>query len=115
MGKTFEMHTRNLLIAAAGLAITLGGASVASAQDDYAANHPRRAEVQARVEHQHDRIDRRLADGEISGARAHRLHRADYRIARQEHRFAMHHHGRISRAEQARLNRQEARVGHRIG
>lgn len=109
------MNTRNLLIAAAGMAITLGGASLASAQNDFPTNHPRRAEVTARVEKQNDRIDRRVAAGDMRPAKSARLHRADRRIAREEQRFAGKHHGHISRAEQARLNRQETRVSHRIG
>lgn len=117
-GKTWDeltMNTRTLLIAAAGLALTLSGASMASAQDNYASSHPRRAEVSTRLERQDQRIDQRLDSGAISPAKAHRLHRADRRIRMHEQRFAMHHHGRISRRLQARLNRQENHISHRIG
>ena len=91
------MNTRKLLIAAAGLAVTLSGASMASAQDNFGASHPRRAEVAARMERQNERIDERLQAGDIGPAKAHRLHRAELRIRTHEQRFAMHHHGRISR------------------
>ena len=118
LGETWdeiEMNTRKLLIAAAGLAVTLSGASMASAQDNFASSHPRRAEVNSRLERQNERIDQRLESGAIGPAKAHRLHRAEFRMRMHEQRFAMHHHGRISERMQARLNRQENRVSHRIG
>lgn len=107
------MKTRNTFLAAIGLAVALGGA--ASAQSTFDQTHGRRAEVNQRLENQNDRIREARQDGMIGARKAHRLHMADRRIRREERRFAMHHHGRISPREQARLNRQENRISHRIG
>jgi hypothetical protein len=103
---------RNALLAALGLVIAGGAASTASADPLV---HPRRAEVNARLAHQAYRIDHARLTGHMTAAKAWRLHHADYRVRLQEARFARHHHGHITRFEQRRLNREENRIGHRIG
>jgi hypothetical protein len=108
------MNTKTLLVAVAGLALTLGGAGVASAQDSVQ-THPRRAEVNQRLDNQNRRIDAAKASGEMSAAKAHRLHRADRHVRKTERRIAMGHNGRIGAAAQARLNHRETKVSHRIG
>jgi len=108
------MNAKTLLIAAAGLALTLGGAGAVSART-FDQTHPRRAEVNQRLERQDHRIAAERASGAITPMKAHRLHRADRRIRMAERRDAMRHGGHITRVEQARLNHRENRVGHRIG
>jgi len=108
------MSTRKLLLAAIGVTLALGGATAASASPYYG-DHPRRAEVNHRLHNLDHRIGAERRDGEISGARAHRLYRADRHIRRQEDRYAMRHGGHISRHEQARLNHEENRLSHRLG
>jgi hypothetical protein len=108
------MNSKTLLAAIAGLVLTIGGAGVASAQT-FDQTHPRRAEVDQRLETQNRRIDRKVATGEISPMKAHRLHRADRRIRMAERRDARAHDGHITKVEQARLNHRETRVSHRIG
>jgi hypothetical protein len=107
------MNSKALLIAASGLLLTLGGVSAASAQD-FAQTHPRRAEVNQRLNHQDARIDAARARGAISPAKAARLHRADHRVRVAERRDAARHHGHITRAEQARLNHRENRISRHI-
>jgi hypothetical protein len=109
------MNTRKLMIALVGLAMTAGAASAASAQASFDQTHPRRAEVNGRLENQDRRINRQEREGEITPAKAYRLRRADRRIRREERSFARHDNGHITRGEQHRLNRQENRVSHRIG
>jgi hypothetical protein len=102
------------MIALVGLAMTAGAASAASAQASFDQTHPRRAEVNGRLENQDRRINRQEREGETP-AKAYRLRRADRRIRREERSFARHDNGHITRGEQHRLNRQENRVSHRIG
>ena len=109
------MNTRKLLIAAMGLAVVLGGVSAASAQTNWDNHHPRREQVNDRLAHQDARIHQERCEGEINGRQAHRMHMADHRIRMSERRFARHHDGHISRAEQERLNHRENNVSHRIG
>jgi hypothetical protein len=103
------------MIAFVGLAMTAGAASAASAQATFDQTHPRRAEVNGRLENQDRRINREQRQGEISPAKAYRLHRADRRMRGEERRFARHDNGHITRGEQHGLNRQENAVSHRIG
>ena len=108
------MNTKTLLAAVAGLALTVAGAQAACAQD-FAQTHPRRAEVNQRLDNQDKRIAAEHVSGTIGPMKAHRLHQADRRIRASERRYAMRHRGHISKAEQTRLNHRENAVGHRIG
>jgi hypothetical protein len=78
-------------------------------------NHPRRAEVNSRLNNQDRRIHEERKEGEISGAKAARLHRQDRHIRQEERHMASRHNGHITRGDQARLNRQENRTSRRIG
>ena len=77
--------------------------------------HPRRAEVNSRLNNQDRRIRQERREGEISRGQAARLHRQDHRIRHEERHMAARHNGHITRRNQARLNRQENRVSRRIG
>jgi hypothetical protein len=92
----------------------LGIANVSLAQDGFAKNHPRQAEVNERLKNQHHRINRKMKRGDIGKRQAYRMHRRDHRIRQEERRMAYRHGGHISKHEQYRLNRQENRVNHRI-
>ena len=106
---------RNLMLAAFGLVLAIGGAGAASADPHWQDGHPARAEVNARLENQSDRIREERHEGDINGRQAHRLRMADRHIRMQEHRFARHHHGHLTAREQWRLNHEENRISHRIG
>jgi hypothetical protein len=108
------MNTKTIVAAVAGLILAAAGAQAAAAQD-FAQTHPRRAEVNQRLDRQDARIAAERADGAIGPAKAHRLHRADHRIRMAERRFARRHGGHISKMEQARLNHRENAVSRRIG
>ena len=105
---------KNLLLATLGLVMAVGAATAASASDAWQANHPRRAEVNARLHNQAQRIRDERREGEISARQAYRLHLADRRIRHQERAYARFHGGHISRDEQIRLNREENAVGRHI-
>ena len=98
-------------------AVLLGSSALSSAyaETPFAAQHPRRDQVNDRLQTQHRRIHQEVKEGEMSHAKAMRLHRADHRVRMNERRFAARHHGAISRAEQTRLNRQENRISRHIG
>jgi hypothetical protein len=93
----------------------LGIANISMAQDgNFAKNHPRRAEVNQRLNNQDRRINRDLRNGDISRRQANRLHQRDHQIRREERRMAYRHDGHITRREQNRLNRQENHMSRRI-
>ncbi|MBS0279683.1 MAG: hypothetical protein JSR25_00870 [Proteobacteria bacterium] len=89
-------------------------ASTASAQG-WRATHPRRAEVNARLNRQDHRINVERRSGEITAAQAHDLHAEDRGIRAEERFDASNNGGHITRAEDRSLNRQENAVSRQIG
>ena len=106
---------RTVLTAVAATVSLACLAAPAMADTPWQAHHPRREQVNNRLENQNDRIHREVEEGEMSHAKAARLHRADHRIRMQERRMAARNGGHISRGEQARINREENHVSRRIG
>jgi hypothetical protein len=108
------MKLRSILIAAAGLALSIGAVDAASAATPWQAHHPRRVEVNHRIEHLNRsiRMDRR--DGEVGRLQAAQLHERVHTIRAQERIDARFDHGHITRREMHRLNREETGVRHHI-
>lgn len=92
----------------------LGIANISMAQDGFTKNHPRRAEVNQRLNNQDRRIDHKVKDGNMSRQRSYNLHREAHQIRREERRMASKHNGHITKHEWNRLNRQENHVSRRI-
>ncbi len=69
--------------------------------------HPRRAEVNRRLDVQGARIRAGVRDGELSRGEARQLHAEDNGIRRQERVDAAAHGGALTRGEQRQLNREE--------
>ena len=106
---------RTVLTAVAATVSLACLAGPAMADTPWQAHHPRREQVNNRLGNQNARIHQEVKEGEMSHARAARLHAADHRIRMQERRDAARDGGHITRREQARLNRRENRVSRRIG
>ncbi len=111
MSKSF----RAVLTAVAATVSLACLAAPAMADTPWQAKHPRREEVNNRLGNQNARIHHEVKEGEMSHAKAARLHAADHRIRMQERRMAARNGGHLTKREQARLNRRENRVSHRIG
>ena len=109
------MKLRNLLIAGLGLAMAAGAAGAASAATTpWQAHHPRRVEVNHRIAHLNRSIRVERRDGELTAARARRLHERAHLVRVQERHDARTHGGHITRREQVRLNREETGVRRHI-
>ena len=106
---------RTVLTAVAATVSLACLAAPAMADTPWQAHHPRREEVNNRLGNQNARIRQEVREGEMSRAKAARLHAADHRIRMQERRDAARNDGHITKREQARLNRRENRVSRRIG
>jgi hypothetical protein len=106
-------NLRKFAIVSAALIGALGFADAASAST-WAQTHPRRAEINHRLDHQSVRIARAEATGAISPAKAARLHRKDRQIRREERTMASLNHGHVTKAERRSLNQQENKVGRKI-
>jgi hypothetical protein len=106
---------KTALLAVMGLAMTGVAVSTAAADPQWDANHPRRDQVNDRLENQNRRIHQERREGEINGARARALHAQDHRIRMQERRMAARHGGHITRSEQRKLNRELNHTSREIG
>lgn len=108
----YVLSALSLLTASAALTVALN----ASAQEsNFDKTHPRRAEVNARLENQNDRIQKEVKEGEMSKAKAARLHREDRNIRKEERLMASQNGGHITKSEQSVLNQQENKVSKQIG
>jgi hypothetical protein len=96
------------------LGVVAGTAELANA-GTWNQNHPRRAEVNARLNNQNARINQERREGEISRGEARALHAQDRFIRTEERFMARQHGGHITRAEQRALNQQENGVSREIG
>ena len=78
-------------------------------------DHPRRAEVNARLNNQNRRINNELKEGEITKQQANDLHHEDHQIRQEERDMASQNGGHITKDEQKVLNEQENKVSRQIG
>lgn len=101
----------NLRMAIVAAAFVVGGTSFAG---DWKEDHPRRAEVNSRLNNQNRRIDEGVENGSLTKRQAGQLHREDRAIRAEERAIASEHGGHITKGEQRMLNRQENRVSHQI-
>ena len=110
------MRSIGKLITAASAAvmlITLSGQALSA--DTWAQNHPRRAEVNARLANQNQRIHQQVKSGNMSKGQAAALHRDDHEIRQEERDMARQNGGHITKSEQHTLNQQENAVSRDIG
>jgi hypothetical protein len=99
------------------LSVVMAGSPVAGAmaQSQWELNHPRRAQVNDRLENQNRRINREVREGELTRSQANQLHREDHAIRREERTMSRLNNGHITPAEQKALNQQENAVSQQIG
>ncbi len=102
------------LIAVFALVFAFALSASAAPQGKWRANHPRRAQVNRRLNRQNARIRQGVKSGKLTKRQARQLRRADRRIRREERHDAARNGGAITKRQQARINRQENRVSGRI-
>ncbi|HXS51793.1 MAG TPA: hypothetical protein VN782_04620 [Usitatibacter sp.] len=104
--------------ASAVLAVLIAGATLSTAalaETQWEKDHPRRDQVNDRLQHQDRRIHQEVKEGELTKGQAAKLHRQDHAIRKEERRMAARHGGHLTKPEQAKINRQENRVSREIG
>jgi hypothetical protein len=109
-GKPKQVVAITLITAVAAL-----GAASAYAETEWQKNHPRRTQVNKRLNNQNRRIHNEVKEGEISKAQAANLHRQDRQIRGEERAMASQNGGHITKQEQRTLNQQENGVSREIG
>ena len=100
-----------------GLAAVIGAsmAGTALAETQWDREHPRREEVNGRLENQNRRVNQEVREGEITKGQAKQLHAEDHAIRQEERTMARTNNGHITGAEQKALNQQENQVSRQIG
>ncbi len=110
----FTYKGSQIALAILSLGILAGVTQFANAETWNQA-HPRRAEVNARLENQNHRINEERREGEITRRQARALHSEDHAIRTEERFMARQNGGHITRAEKRALNQQENAVSRQIG
>ncbi len=108
------MKTTILTAVAAFAALVLATSASAQDQSKFDKTHPRRAEVNSRLNNQNARIDNKVDDGKMSKAEAAKLHKEDHAIRKEEKRDAAANGGHLTKAEQKHINHQENHVSKQI-
>ena len=113
---TITARIAKQLIATSLLAVFAAAASSAIAADTkFEKHHPRRDQVNDRLQHQNQRIHTEVKEGELTKAQARKLHRKDQQIRKEERLMASQNGGHITKSEQKVLNQQENAVSKQIG
>jgi hypothetical protein len=94
---------------------TPGTGSVLKPMKNFNATHPRRAQVNGRLNNQNRRIDAEVKDGQLSRNQAASLHREDHQIRAEERDMASQNDTHITRQEEKTLNQQENAVSGQTG
>jgi hypothetical protein len=109
----------NVSTKAAGFALAsvMAGTLVtgAMAETAWERDHPRRDQVNDRLQNQNQRIKQEVREGDISKGQAKQLHREDHAIRQEERTMSKFNNGHITPAEQRSLNQQENAVSKQIG
>ncbi len=74
--------------------LALAGVAMADTDTKWQKNHPRREQVNERLANQNKRIRQEVKEGDMTKAKAARLHREDRTIRKEERTMARTNHGR---------------------
>jgi TolA-binding protein len=97
------------------LSVALSAVAAPSMAGTWQQNHPRRAQVNSRLNNQNKRIHNEVKDGQISKSQAASLHHEDHQVRQEERDMASQNGGHITKQEQATLNSQENGISKQIG
>ncbi|MBF0488378.1 MAG: hypothetical protein HQK98_09480 [Nitrospirae bacterium] len=95
--------------------LLLSFTGVSMAENQWQKNHPRRTQVNKRLNNQNKRINKKLKQGKITPKQANKLKKEDSQIRRDERHMAKQNGGHITKEEQKALNQRENSVSHQIG
>ncbi|RDD82664.1 hypothetical protein DVJ77_06325 [Dyella tabacisoli] len=109
------MKLKSTLVAAVLLAASLTVGAAQAADTKWQKNHPRREQVNNRLQNQNKRIHQEVKEGDLTKAQAASLHKDDRQIRQEERDMASQNHGHITKQEQRTLNQQENQASKQIG
>jgi len=105
---------RKTLTFAAAAVMLAGVVGTASAETTWQKNHPRRTQVNHRLNNQNRRIHNDVKNGTMTRAQAAATHREDHQVRQEERDMASQNGGHITKPEQRVLNRQENGISKQI-
>ena len=108
-------HLPKSTVIAIAIAMLTAATTGASAETRWERNHPRRDQVNDRLENQNRRINQEYRESEITRGEAVQLHREDHAIRQEERTMSRFDGGHITPAEQRALNQQENAISGQIG
>lgn len=113
---TTKASTKAVILAVtSAFVFSAAGSVFAAEKGTWKKDHPRRAEVNQRLNNQDKRINQERKEGEITKVQAHALHKEDHQIRQEERDMASQNGGHITKQEQRTLNQQENQVSKQIG
>lgn len=95
--------------------VAVSATSAMAADKDWKKDHPRRAQVNKRLNNQNKRIHNEVKEGDLTKSQAATLHKDDRQIRQEERDMASQNGGHITKQEQKTLNQQENAVSKQIG
>ncbi len=96
------------LLSIAAVSVALASlAGTATAETTWQKNHPRRTQVNSRLNNQNKRIHQDVKHGTLTKGQAAALHRDDRQVRQEERDMASQNGGHITNSEQKVLNQQE--------
>ena len=95
--------------------LAVGTASNALADTQWQKEHPRREQVNGRLNNQNRRIHNEVKEGEINHQQARQLHAQDHQIRQEERDMASQNGSHLTKQEQNTLNAQENATSREIG
>jgi uncharacterized protein HemX len=105
------MRTPSSLLVALLVAMAL---PVAAHETPWQKSHPRRKEVNKRLNTQNQRIRQGVESGKLTPQQARQLHQKDHQVRQEERGMAKQNGGHLTKQEQRALNRQENRNSRQI-
>ncbi len=105
---------KTLTFAAAIVSLAALVGTTASAETTWQKNHPRRTQVNHRLENQDKRIHQDVKNGTLTKAQASTLHHEDHQVRQEERDMASQNGGHITKPEQRVLNGQENKISSEI-
>lgn len=103
------------IIALSALLLGSLATNVMANEGKWEKHHPRRDQVNDRLENQNKRIHHEVKEGELTKTQAGALHKQDRQIRQEERDMASQDKGHITSQEQKTLNQQENVVSKEIG
>jgi hypothetical protein len=110
----FSKNIRKFATIALAGVFALGLSAGAMAETQWNKDHPRRHQVNHRLNNQDKRIHHAVKDGKMNKQQAAQLHKEDHQIRHEERQMASKDGGHITKQDQRQLNRQENQVSNQI-